>query len=39
MRAVASVLPFRTNNYVVDNLIDWNNIPDDPIFQLTFPPA
>ena len=37
MRAVASVLPFRTNNYVVDNLIDWNNIPDDPIFQLTFP--
>ena len=34
---VGSVLPFKTNNYVVDNLIDWNNIPDDPMFKLTFP--
>jgi len=34
---VGSVLPFKTNNYVVDNLIDWNNIPNDPIFVLTFP--
>jgi KamA family protein len=34
---VGSVLPFKTNNYVVENLIDWNNIPDDPIFVLTFP--
>jgi len=34
---VGSVLPFKTNNYVVDNLIDWNNIPDDPMFHLTFP--
>jgi L-lysine 2,3-aminomutase len=37
MKAVASVLPFRTNNYVVDELIDWDNVPDDPMFQLTFP--
>ena len=37
MRAVASVLPFRVNRYVVDNLIDWDAVPDDPIFQLTFP--
>jgi len=37
MKAVAKVLPFRTNNYVVEELIDWNNIPDDPIFRLTFP--
>ncbi|MGA0099009.1 MAG: lysine 2,3-aminomutase, partial [Steroidobacteraceae bacterium] len=37
MRAVAQVLPFRTNRYVTDELIDWDNIPDDPIFQLTFP--
>ena len=37
MKAVAGVLPFKTNNYVVEKLIDWNNIPDDPIFQLTFP--
>jgi KamA family protein len=34
---VGSVLPFKTNNYVVDNLIDWNNVPDDPMFKLTFP--
>lgn len=37
MRAVAEVLPFRVNNYVLDELIDWNNIPHDPMFQLTFP--
>ena len=37
MRAVAHVLPFRSNRYVADELIDWDNIPDDPIFQLTFP--
>ncbi|MEB3343724.1 lysine 2,3-aminomutase [Okeania sp.] len=37
MKAVAQVLPFRTNNYVVEQLINWNNIPDDPIFRLTFP--
>lgn len=34
---VSLVLPFRTNSYVVEHLIDWQNIPDDPIFQLTFP--
>ncbi len=37
MRAVAKVLPFRVNQYVIDQLIDWDNIPDDPMFQLTFP--
>ncbi|MCC6149095.1 MAG: lysine 2,3-aminomutase [Planctomycetes bacterium] len=37
MKAVSSVLPFRVNNYVVEDLIDWGNIPNDPIFQLTFP--
>jgi len=34
---VGSVLPFKTNNYIVENLIDWNNVPNDPIFVLTFP--
>ena len=34
---VGSVLPFKTNNYVVENLIDWDNVPNDPIFTLTFP--
>jgi L-lysine 2,3-aminomutase len=37
MQAVAHVLPFRTNTYVVDELIDWEDVPDDPIFQMTFP--
>lgn len=37
IETVGSVLPFKTNNYVVDNLIDWNNVPDDPMFKLTFP--
>lgn len=37
MKAVASVFPFRVNDYVVDELIDWDRVPDDPIYQLTFP--
>ncbi|MGE0825200.1 MAG: KamA family radical SAM protein [Candidatus Binatia bacterium] len=39
MQVVAQVLPFRVNQYVIDHLIDWENIPDDPMFQLTFPQA
>jgi KamA family protein len=37
LKAVSAVLPFRVNRYVVDNLIDWARVPDDPIYQLTFP--
>lgn len=37
MEVVGSVLPFKTNNYVIDELIDWSNVPHDPIFNLTFP--
>ncbi len=37
MQVIANVLPFRVNEYVLDNLIDWNNIPDDPMFRLLFP--
>jgi L-lysine 2,3-aminomutase len=37
MKTVATVLPFRVNQYVVDELIDWSSVPDDPMFQLTFP--
>lgn len=36
IKVVSHILPFRANNYVVEELIDWTNIPDDPIFQLTF---
>lgn len=37
IEVVGRVLPFRANNYVVEQLIDWNNIPNDPIYTLTFP--
>ncbi|MDX9700975.1 MAG: lysine 2,3-aminomutase [Rhodocyclaceae bacterium] len=37
MKVVSSVLPFRVNQYVIDELIDWRRVPDDPMFQLTFP--
>jgi L-lysine 2,3-aminomutase/predicted Fe-Mo cluster-binding NifX family protein len=39
LRVASVVLPFRVNDYVLDELIDWNGIPSDPIFQLTFPQA
>jgi len=39
IKAVGMVLPFRTNSYVVDTLIDWDVAPDDPIFRLVFPQA
>ncbi|MFD0345581.1 hypothetical protein ACFQ0M_04790 [Kitasatospora aburaviensis] len=37
LRVVSSVLPFKVNQYVVDELVDWSAVPDDPIFRLTFP--
>ncbi|OUS26838.1 lysine 2,3-aminomutase [Gammaproteobacteria bacterium 45_16_T64] len=37
MKVVASVLPFRVNEYVISELIDWKAVPNDPIYQLTFP--
>lgn len=37
IEVVGHVLPFKTNNFVVDHLIDWSNVPDDPLFVLTFP--
>ncbi|UCH11808.1 MAG: lysine 2,3-aminomutase [Fidelibacterota bacterium] len=37
MRVVAQVLPFRVNQYVLKELIDWEQVPNDPIFQMTFP--
>ena len=37
IEVVGEVLPFRTNRYVMDHLINWSNVPYDPIFQLVFP--
>lgn len=37
MEVVSNVLPFKSNSYIVEELIDWSNIADDPMFRLTFP--
>ncbi|HDR67686.1 MAG TPA: lysine 2,3-aminomutase, partial [Bacteroidaceae bacterium] len=34
---VSYVLPFKTNNYVVDELIDWKSFENDPMYILNFP--
>ena len=34
---VAKVLPFRVNQHVLEQLIDWDNAETDPMFLLTFP--
>ena len=36
-KAVSAVLPFRVNRYVIEELIQWEDVPNDPIYQLTFP--
>lgn len=36
VRAVAGVLPFQTNSYVVDDLIDCHAAADDPIYLFVF---
>jgi len=37
IEVVANVLPFKTNSYVVDELINWDDVPNDPIYVLNFP--
>ena len=37
IEVVGNVLPFKVNNYVIDELIDWENYESDPIYRLTFP--
>ncbi len=37
IEVISRVLPFKTNNYIVNNLIDWDNVENDPIFTLNFP--
>jgi KamA family protein len=34
---VGRVLPFKVNNFVIEQLIDWDAVPDDPMFVMTFP--
>ena len=37
IEVISAVLPFRTHRDVMEELIDWSNVPDDPIVRLTFP--
>ncbi|MCD4710599.1 MAG: lysine 2,3-aminomutase [Bacteroidales bacterium] len=37
IKIVSEVLPFKTNNYVVNELIDWDNYQADPMYILNFP--
>jgi L-lysine 2,3-aminomutase len=37
IEVVGRVFPFKTNSYVVEELIDWTHFNNDPIFFLTFP--
>jgi len=37
LEIVSRVLPFKTNNYIVNELINWNDPFNDPLFKLTFP--
>ncbi len=37
IEVVGNILPFKTNNYVVNELIDWDNYAEDPMFCLNFP--
>jgi len=37
MKVVSSVLPFRVNEYMINDVIDWDRVPNDPLYQLTFP--
>lgn len=33
---LSNIFYFKTNNYVLDNLIDWDNLEEDPMFRLNF---
>jgi len=37
IKVVSEALPFKTNNYVVNELIDWDNFQNDPMYILNFP--
>ncbi len=37
VEVVSQVLPFRTNEYVLEALVDADRLPEDPMFQLTVP--
>jgi L-lysine 2,3-aminomutase len=34
---IGELLEFRTNTYVLERLINWDNVPNDPMFRMIFP--
>jgi len=34
---LSSVFHFKVNNFVLEHLIDWSSVPNDPIYKLIFP--
>lgn len=34
---LTNVFHFKTNTYILENLINWEQVPDDPIYRLNFP--
>ena len=37
LQLLVKVFPFKVSRYVLDELIDWDNREDDPIYRLVFP--
>jgi KamA family protein len=37
LKQLTRIFPFKVSRYVLEELIDWGNKDDDPIFRLTFP--
>lgn len=37
IEVVSRVLPFKANNFLIENLIDWEALTEDPLYKLTFP--
>ena len=36
IEVVGRILPFKVSNYVIEELIDWNNFQNDPLYIQTF---
>jgi hypothetical protein len=37
IEVLSKIQPFRTNNYVVNELIDWEDFENDPMYIMNFP--
>jgi len=37
LKILSIIFPFKVNKYILEQLIDWDNWENDPIFKLVFP--